>query len=94
MIESRGERGTPQVVERWGDPVSSKCVLAASFDDRKKDPVCVALPSFLSLLLFLAETCKSMPFSMFIFLGFFFFLAELKCHRLVAMLVIHMWWTY
>eukprot|EP00258_Populus_trichocarpa_P021921 XP_024437940.1 WD repeat-containing protein 74 isoform X2 [Populus trichocarpa] len=39
VIESRGERGTPQVVERWGDPVSSKCVLAASFDDRKKDPL-------------------------------------------------------
>jgi ribosome biogenesis protein NSA1 len=52
VIESRGERGTPQVVERWGDPVSSKCVLAASFDDRKKDPVCVAVPFFLSLLLF------------------------------------------
>lgn len=41
MIESRGERGIPQVVERWGDPDSSKCVLAASIDDRKKDPVCV-----------------------------------------------------
>ncbi|KAJ6882443.1 WD repeat-containing protein 74-like isoform X2 [Populus alba x Populus x berolinensis] len=39
VIESRGERGTPKVVERWGDPVSSKCVLAASFDDRKKDPL-------------------------------------------------------
>ncbi|CAK7336668.1 unnamed protein product [Dovyalis caffra] len=39
VIESRGERGIPQVVERWGDPDSSKCVLAASIDDRKKDPL-------------------------------------------------------
>lgn len=39
VIESRGERGIPQVVERWGDPDSYKCVLAASIDDRKKDPL-------------------------------------------------------
>ncbi|KAJ6418123.1 hypothetical protein OIU84_001497 [Salix udensis] len=39
VIESRGERGIPQVVERWGDPDPSKCVLAASIDDRKKDPL-------------------------------------------------------
>ncbi|KAF9671681.1 hypothetical protein SADUNF_Sadunf12G0072900 [Salix dunnii] len=32
-------KGIPQVVERWGDPDSSKCVLAASIDDRKKDPL-------------------------------------------------------
>ncbi|KAJ6748442.1 hypothetical protein OIU79_029534 [Salix purpurea] len=35
VIESR----VPQVVERWGDPDPSKCVLAASIDDRKKDPL-------------------------------------------------------
>ncbi|KAJ6672268.1 hypothetical protein OIU85_013600 [Salix viminalis] len=39
VIESRGERGIPQVVERWGDPDPSKCVLAASIDDRKKYPL-------------------------------------------------------
>ncbi|KAJ6764192.1 NOP SEVEN ASSOCIATED PROTEIN 1 [Salix koriyanagi] len=39
VTESRVERGIPQVVERWGDPDPSKCVLAASIDDRKKDPL-------------------------------------------------------
>ncbi|KAH0988558.1 hypothetical protein GBA52_000041 [Prunus armeniaca] len=45
VIEARGKQGRaePKVVERWGDPDSSKCVLAASIDDRKSDPVCVAL---------------------------------------------------
>ncbi|XVF49665.1 hypothetical protein PTKIN_Ptkin04bG0031200 [Pterospermum kingtungense] len=40
VIEARGqERGIPKVVDRWGDPDSSKCVLAASIDDRKTDPL-------------------------------------------------------
>ncbi|KAJ9163870.1 hypothetical protein P3X46_023497 [Hevea brasiliensis] len=39
VIESRGDRGIPQVVERWGDPDASKCVLAVSMDDSKKDPL-------------------------------------------------------
>ncbi|KAJ4821862.1 hypothetical protein Tsubulata_038435 [Turnera subulata] len=39
VIESRGVRATPQVVERWGDPDASKCVLAASIDDRKQNPL-------------------------------------------------------
>ncbi|XVF49669.1 hypothetical protein PTKIN_Ptkin04bG0031600 [Pterospermum kingtungense] len=40
VIEARGqERGIPKVVDRWGDPDSSKCVLAASIHDRKTDPL-------------------------------------------------------
>ncbi|XP_008218655.1 PREDICTED: WD repeat-containing protein DDB_G0290555 isoform X2 [Prunus mume] len=41
VIEARGKQGRaePKVVERWGDPDSSKCVLAASIDDRKSDPL-------------------------------------------------------
>ncbi|XWS51378.1 hypothetical protein CRYUN_Cryun12cG0171500 [Craigia yunnanensis] len=40
VIEARGkEGGVPKVVERWGDPDASKCVLAASIDDRKIDPL-------------------------------------------------------
>ncbi|GAY51031.1 hypothetical protein CUMW_131150 [Citrus unshiu] len=40
VIEARGEHGgVPKVVERWGDPHSSKCVLAASIDDSQNDPL-------------------------------------------------------
>lgn len=40
VIETRGkEGGVPKVVDRWGDPDASKCVLAASIDDRKIDPL-------------------------------------------------------
>ncbi|WCJ36229.1 Transducin/WD40 repeat-like superfamily protein [Euphorbia peplus] len=39
VIESRGDRAIPQVVERWGHPDASKCVLAVSIDDCTKDPV-------------------------------------------------------
>ncbi|KAG8638717.1 WD repeat-containing protein 74 isoform X2 [Manihot esculenta] len=39
VVESRGDRGIPQVVERWGNPDASKCVLAVSLDDSKKDPL-------------------------------------------------------
>ncbi|EEF51822.1 WD repeat-containing protein 74 [Ricinus communis] len=39
VIESRGDRGIPQVVQRWGDPDPSKCVLAVSIDDHKQDPL-------------------------------------------------------
>ncbi|KAL2482680.1 Transducin/WD40 repeat-like superfamily protein [Forsythia ovata] len=41
VIESRGEQSgaAAKVVERWGDPDSSKCVLAASILDRKTDPL-------------------------------------------------------
>ncbi|PQQ11800.1 WD repeat-containing protein 74 isoform X2 [Prunus yedoensis var. nudiflora] len=41
VIEARGKQGRaePKVVERWGDPDSSKCVLAASIHDRKSDPL-------------------------------------------------------
>ncbi|KDO52584.1 hypothetical protein CISIN_1g0141542mg, partial [Citrus sinensis] len=39
VIEARGEHGgVPKVVERWGDPHSSNCVLAASIDDSQNDP--------------------------------------------------------
>ncbi|KAH7561161.1 hypothetical protein ACOSP7_016240 [Xanthoceras sorbifolium] len=40
VVEARGERGgVPSVVERWGDPDASKCVLAASIDDTKHNPL-------------------------------------------------------
>ncbi|XP_022736887.1 WD repeat-containing protein 74-like [Durio zibethinus] len=40
VIEARGKGGgVPQVVDRWGDPDASKCVLAACIDDRKTDPL-------------------------------------------------------
>ncbi|XP_020410456.1 WD repeat-containing protein 74 isoform X3 [Prunus persica] len=41
VVEARGKQGRaePKVVERWGDPDSSKCVLAASIDDRNSDPL-------------------------------------------------------
>ncbi|XP_024027729.1 WD repeat-containing protein 74 [Morus notabilis] len=40
VIEARSkEGGAAKVVERWGEPDSSKCVLAASMVDRKKDPL-------------------------------------------------------
>ncbi|GFZ03813.1 transducin/WD40 repeat-like superfamily protein [Actinidia rufa] len=39
VIEARGKQGgVPKVVERWGDPDPSRCVLAASINDRKFDP--------------------------------------------------------
>ncbi|GMY34600.1 WD repeat-containing protein 74-like [Fagus crenata] len=42
VIEANGnQEGVPRVVEKWGEPDSSKCVLAASSNDRKNDPVCV-----------------------------------------------------
>ncbi|XP_031271845.1 WD repeat-containing protein 74 [Pistacia vera] len=40
VIEARGEQGgVANVVERWGEPDTSKCVLAASIDDSKHDPL-------------------------------------------------------
>ncbi|KAG4185659.1 hypothetical protein ERO13_A09G246200v2 [Gossypium hirsutum] len=40
VIEAREKgRGVAKVVERWGDPDASKCVLAASMNDRKIDPL-------------------------------------------------------
>ncbi|XP_044486699.1 WD repeat-containing protein 74 [Mangifera indica] len=40
VIEARGEQGgVAKVVERWGEPDTSKCVLAASIDDSKHDPL-------------------------------------------------------
>ena len=42
VIEAKGSQGgAPRMVERWGELDSSKCVLAASINDRKDDPVCV-----------------------------------------------------
>ncbi|KAL5750728.1 hypothetical protein ACOSP7_025331 [Xanthoceras sorbifolium] len=42
VIEARGEQGgVPKVVERWGEPDASKCVVAASFHDNKHDPLLV-----------------------------------------------------
>ncbi|XP_071702738.1 uncharacterized protein [Rutidosis leptorrhynchoides] len=40
VTEARSKLGgAPKVVERWGEPDSSKCVLAASMIDRKDDPL-------------------------------------------------------
>ncbi|XP_057970367.1 uncharacterized protein LOC131159456 isoform X1 [Malania oleifera] len=40
VIEAHDKQGgIPKVVDRWGEPSSSKCVLAASIDDRKSDPL-------------------------------------------------------
>ena len=42
VIEAHGKQGgVPKVVERWGEPDSSKCVLAASINDCKIDPVSI-----------------------------------------------------
>ncbi|KAA8542146.1 hypothetical protein F0562_023298 [Nyssa sinensis] len=42
VIEARSKQGgVPKVVERWGEPDSSRCVLAASINDRKIDPLVV-----------------------------------------------------
>ncbi|GMH07880.1 hypothetical protein Nepgr_009720 [Nepenthes gracilis] len=40
VIEAReNQGGIPKVVERWGDPDSSKCIIAASIDDSKSNPL-------------------------------------------------------
>ncbi|GMJ14004.1 hypothetical protein like AT1G29320 [Hibiscus trionum] len=43
VIEARGKGGggggVPKVVERWGDPDASKCLVSASLIDRKIDPL-------------------------------------------------------
>lgn len=42
VVEARDkQRGAPLVVERWGDPESSKCVMAVSMIDRESHPVCI-----------------------------------------------------
>ncbi|XP_059657319.1 uncharacterized protein LOC132303893 isoform X2 [Cornus florida] len=39
-VEARGKQGgVPRVVERWGEPNPAGCVLAASINDRKTDPL-------------------------------------------------------
>ncbi|KAA8540706.1 hypothetical protein F0562_024375 [Nyssa sinensis] len=39
VIEARSKQGgVPKVVERWGEPDSSRCVLATSINDCKTDP--------------------------------------------------------
>ncbi|XP_047308189.1 WD repeat-containing protein 74 [Impatiens glandulifera] len=41
VVEARNKEGggVPKVVEKWGEPDSSKCVLAASINDRKFNPL-------------------------------------------------------
>lgn len=40
VTEARGkERGTPTVVNTWGEANASRCVLASSMDDRLTNPV-------------------------------------------------------
>ncbi|XP_021775995.1 uncharacterized protein LOC110739821 [Chenopodium quinoa] len=44
VIEARSKLdGVPKVVERWGDPDSSKAIPAASINDRKSNPFFAAL---------------------------------------------------
>lgn len=52
VIEARdNEGGVPRVVERWGEPDSSKCVLIASMVDRQYDPVSTSLRYFHDFIL-------------------------------------------
>lgn len=39
VVESREKQATPSVVERWGEPESSKSIMAVSMIDRKSRPV-------------------------------------------------------
>ncbi|XP_030530148.1 WD repeat-containing protein 74 isoform X4 [Rhodamnia argentea] len=40
VVEARGKQGgVPKVVERWGEPESRNCVLAASIDGCKRNPM-------------------------------------------------------
>ncbi|KAF7836651.1 WD repeat-containing protein 74 [Senna tora] len=40
VVEAREKQvAVPRVVDRWGEPDSSKCVLAVSLTDRKSDPL-------------------------------------------------------
>ncbi|KAJ8642696.1 hypothetical protein MRB53_004444 [Persea americana] len=39
VVEARGTQGIPTVVDRWGAPDSSQCVLAASIADHKTNPI-------------------------------------------------------
>ncbi|PWA67354.1 transducin/WD40 repeat-like superfamily protein [Artemisia annua] len=40
VTEARSKQGGfPKIVEKWGDPDSSRCVLATSINDRKVDPL-------------------------------------------------------
>nr|GEV74921.1 WD repeat-containing protein [Tanacetum cinerariifolium] len=40
VTEARSRQGGfPKIVEKWGDPDSSRCVLATSINDRKVDPL-------------------------------------------------------
>ncbi|XP_058102241.1 uncharacterized protein LOC131246296 [Magnolia sinica] len=39
VIEARGNQGIPTVVDRWGTPDSSRCVLAASIADHRTNPL-------------------------------------------------------
>ncbi|KAJ1397718.1 WD40/YVTN repeat-like-containing domain superfamily [Sesbania bispinosa] len=39
VLEAREKQGVPRVVERWGEPESSKCVVAVSMIDRKSHPL-------------------------------------------------------
>lgn len=55
VIEAKGEeKGAPQVVERWGEPDSSRAVVAVSIVDRELEPVWIFISAVLSNT-FLAE---------------------------------------
>lgn len=44
VVETRAKQGGfPEVVQRWGEPDTSRSVLAASINDREFHPVCSKL---------------------------------------------------
>lgn len=57
VIEARdGQNGSDaKIVDRWGDPDSSKCVLSASILDRESDPVFEVWSSFMLVLGFISK---------------------------------------
>lgn len=76
VVEARGEQGgVSKVVERWGDPDASKCVLAASIDDSKNDPVCVCyyvVFGFLSTNGYTTNCCNGLSESSLCLIGNWF----------------------
>ncbi|KAF6137610.1 hypothetical protein GIB67_014697 [Kingdonia uniflora] len=41
VIEARGgqQGNTPKIVERWGEPDASRCIVAASINDSENNPL-------------------------------------------------------
>lgn len=47
VVESRGDRGLPTVVDRWGEPDSKRCVVAAAVEGCSTNPVLLFFPCIL-----------------------------------------------